>query len=123
MSNKPQASLRILRLCERDNWICWICGGNITLPIDPVAPNAPSRDHVVPKSRLKKMKLPSKMKDRDFHDFNGANIRLAHRWCNSHRQSKAITALDKAEFVQRLAEAMEEYELEKTTRELLSESK
>lgn len=112
-SDKPQASLRILRLCERDSWICWICGGEITLPIDPEAPNAPSRDHVVPRSRMKKLRRPNKELPN--------NIRLAHRWCNSHRQTRALGALDEAEFIQRLAEAMEEYELEKVVRELLTE--
>lgn len=115
-----EASLKILRLCHRDNWTCWICRGKITLPIDLESPAAPSRDHVIPRSRLKKM--PRLADDAEYHDENRRNIRLAHRWCNSHRQSKTLRDEDRPEYVKRLALAVEEYEEERQARELLRAS-
>lgn len=72
---------------------------------DLLAPNAPSRDHVVPRSRLKNMVVTEA--------FLGSNIRLAHRFCNSHRGDRAVDPNNRDEYVNRLAEALEEYELER----------
>lgn len=79
------------------------------MDFDLLAPDAPSRDHVVPRSRLKGMKVDE--------SFYGSNIKLAHRFCNSHRQSRAIRDTDREEYVTRLAEAMEEYDIEQEARE------
>jgi len=76
-----QKALRLVRgrqkvgrwreICERDGWVCWICGG----PIDP-AFTSPQRfagtvDHVLP--------LSCGGSDQDF------NLRAAHFGCNSRR--------------------------------------
>ena len=70
-----------LRLRERDGDLCWICG----LPLrfkqfGKVKHNHPmqaSIDHVIPKSASGTYRLE--------------NLKLAHRYCNSHRQSGPVT--------------------------------
>ena len=56
--------------------LCWIC----LFPMDMKKSNREtsiSRDHVIPRS------LDG--------DGSASNVRLAHRWCNSHRKSDPVT--------------------------------
>lgn len=61
-------------LAERDGAVCWLCGNDV----DPAAPRgsswAGSVDHVVPRARG--------------GGNEDANLRLAHRVCNSRRGSR-----------------------------------
>lgn len=61
-------------LAERDGPLCWLCGNEV----DPAAPRgsgwAGSIDHVVPRARG--------------GGSEPANLRLAHRSCNSRRGSR-----------------------------------
>lgn len=63
-----------LALAQRDGPACWLCGN----AVDPAAPRgsgwAGSVDHVVPRARG--------------GDSEPANLRLAHRSCNSRRGSR-----------------------------------
>ncbi len=65
---------RISGAADRDGWMCWLCGN----PVDPNTPPntawAPTVDHVVPKSRG--------------GATEPANLRLAHRRCNSARGNR-----------------------------------
>lgn len=74
--NRPGYNIRVsaesrLAIYERDGWICQIC----TEPVDPAAPANTTwdatLDHIVPRSKG--------------GDDSPANLRLAHRWCNSVR--------------------------------------
>jgi 5-methylcytosine-specific restriction endonuclease McrA len=66
---------QLLDLYERDIGLCWLCGEHVPHPyweaeeINDV--NAPTRDHVIPKSRGGKNTLD--------------NLRLAHSLCNRLR--------------------------------------
>lgn len=61
-----------LKIYERDDYICWLCGEPVNRDADPQKDDwAPSLDHVVPRSRG------------GSHDPE--NLRTAHRWCNSVR--------------------------------------
>lgn len=71
---------------------------------DILAPDAPSRDHVIPRVRLKKMLPSSKLLE--------TNIKLAHRWCNSHRGDRAVKSAEAEMYATRLQEVVEEYLLE-----------
>lgn len=68
----------------REDFICWICGGEVPLDYEDGAPNAPSRDHIVPRSQFK-----GKI-DELKQEFFENNIKLAHRFCNSERQSRDV---------------------------------
>jgi HNH endonuclease len=67
------------RICERDGWACWICGGEI----DPalVVPNrlAGTADHVIAL--------------RNGGDDTDANLRAAHFTCNIRRGARRIDRL------------------------------
>lgn len=62
-------------VAERDRWCCWLCGEPVPAGARPGDPNAPTVDHVVPRSR----------------GGHGRpdNLRLAHRRCNQRRSSAA----------------------------------
>lgn len=62
-------TITLPRLYERDNGVCWICGGLCDYDADPNDNNYPSIDHVIPIARGGKDEWE--------------NIRLAHRLCNS----------------------------------------
>lgn len=62
------------QLYERDGWMCQLC----MEPVDPLLPShdtwAATLDHIEPQCFAL------------FPDHSDANLRLAHRWCNSVRQ-------------------------------------
>lgn len=74
----------MLGLLIREDFKCWICGGEIPLDYELGAPNAPSKDHFIPRSVFKSNL--SELTD----DFFSNNIRLAHRHCNSERKSSDV---------------------------------
>jgi 5-methylcytosine-specific restriction endonuclease McrA len=61
----------VLRIAERDGWMCWLCG----LPVDPESPQhadeSASLDHVEPLSQGGSNSIH--------------NLRIAHRACNTLR--------------------------------------
>lgn len=59
------------RICERDNWLCWLCGGPVEPSLHPPDRRAGSVDHVIPLSRG--------------GDEDESNLRAAHFGCNSKR--------------------------------------
>lgn len=59
---------------ERDNGICWICGGKCDINANYLDNNYPSIDHVIPISKGGKDCLD--------------NVKLAHRVCNSIKNSR-----------------------------------
>ena len=65
------ATLRAV--AERDDWVCWLCGADVDAEVVGT-PWAASLDHVVPKARGGRN--------------DAANLRLAHRRCNSRRGSR-----------------------------------
>ncbi len=65
---------QLLEVAERDGWVCWLCGGKVAADDGRAGPWAPSVDHVVPKARG--------------GGNAAANLRLAHRRCNSRRGSR-----------------------------------
>lgn len=69
----------VLTLAERDNWECWLCSLPVPKHTKPSDPNAPTVDHVIPRSK----------------GGHGTpdNIRLAHKRCNNLRKSKAPVVL------------------------------
>lgn len=67
---------QLLRICERDGWICHLCG----LKIDWFATNRrdrPTRDHIVPFS--------------EGGNCDDSNLRAAHYGCNSRRSNKPLS--------------------------------
>lgn len=62
---------RVDELAARDGWLCWLCEGEIAPDAPPGSPASATVDHVVPKSRGGRTEL--------------ANLRLAHRRCNTVR--------------------------------------
>jgi 5-methylcytosine-specific restriction endonuclease McrA len=56
-------------LGDRDEWRCWLCGGDVPRVFVPDSDCAPSRDHVIPRSAG--------------GGDDPANLRLAHRACNA----------------------------------------
>ncbi len=56
---------------ERDNWTCWICGERVDLTVHSNHASYPSIDHIVD------------MSEKGPHTH--ANIRCAHRGCNTER--------------------------------------
>ncbi|TFD58024.1 HNH endonuclease [Cryobacterium sp. Hh7] len=62
------------RLYALDKWTCWLCGEGVDMEADTNSDYAPSLDHVTPLSRGGR--------------HNKANLRTAHRICNSLRQDR-----------------------------------
>lgn len=65
-----------LAIYERDGWVCQLCmepTDRDLMSTDPRNDWAPSLDHIEPQSHAL---IP---------DHSPANLRLAHRWCNSVR--------------------------------------
>lgn len=62
-----------LFIYDRDGWRCQLCGEPVDMTADPIAPTAPTLDHIVPRSRG--------------GTDDPTNLRLAHRGCNARRQS------------------------------------
>lgn len=75
MYEGPSESL--LRLCERFAWTCHLCGGKVPREFHPEAPMSPTRDHIIPKARIRRKRPADKVLSK--------NIRLAHRYCNNKR--------------------------------------
>jgi len=65
---------RLATVADRDGWRCWLCGGAVDRDVPPSFPGAPSVDHVVPRARG--------------GTGTAANLRLAHRRCNTRRGSR-----------------------------------
>lgn len=66
-------TIRRHRLYERDNWTCQICLEPVDREADYLDPWSPTLDHIEPQSHAL---VP---------DHSDANLRTAHRWCNSVR--------------------------------------
>jgi hypothetical protein len=66
--------VRIGDLGARDDWICWICEGEVAPKTPAGSPHAASVDHVIPRARG--------------GTNDPANLRLAHRRCNGQRGSR-----------------------------------
>lgn len=62
---------------DRDGWVCQICHEPVDRELDPQDRMAATLDHVVPRSLTL------------FPDDSPANLRLAHRSCNSRRGNRA----------------------------------
>lgn len=65
-----------LAIYERDGWVCQLClepADRDLMATNPLSDWAPSLDHIEPQSWAL---IP---------DHSAANLRLAHRWCNSVR--------------------------------------
>lgn len=65
--------MQVARLAERDGWTCWLCGGDIDPTATVSSPWRATIDHLVPRSRG--------------GGHEPANLRLAHRRCNTRRGS------------------------------------
>lgn len=50
--------------------------------LHPQAPMSPSKDHVIPRKRIRKRLKKGSISEKEL----AGNTRPAHRWCNSHRQ-------------------------------------
>lgn len=75
-SQRGGEKFTLWELCERDAWICHLCGEMVDDSDEsggwnPFGNWAPSMDHIVPVSKGGAHRLD--------------NVRLAHRWCNSVR--------------------------------------
>jgi hypothetical protein len=62
-------------IAERDGWRCWLCDEPVPAAARPGDPNAPTLDHVLPRSKGGRREP--------------GNLRLAHRRCNHRRHSQA----------------------------------
>lgn len=60
-----------MALFDRDNWTCQICDEPVDFLADPLTDWYPSLDHIIPRSKGGSDEI--------------ANLRTAHRWCNSVR--------------------------------------
>lgn len=94
----------MITLCLKENWTCWICGGEVPLDYEEGAPDAPSKDHVVPRSVFKK-----NLREYSVEFFRG-NIKLAHRYCNSERQSREVDLKDADSYRRGLENARKKWE-------------
>ena len=76
---------RRLAIYARDGWVCQLCFDPVDPTLSPSDAWAATLDHIVPQSH---MLIP---------DHSEANLRLAHRWCNSLRaDDRYYTAADLA---------------------------
>jgi hypothetical protein len=105
-SGKKSGRQKMLSLCLRENWICWLCGGEVPLDYIEGEPSAPSKDHVVPRSVFKKNYASYPV------EFFRSNIKLAHRYCNSERQSREIDEIDPESYRQGLERAQRKWDSE-----------
>lgn len=96
----------MLALCLKEDFKCWICGEEVPIDYEVGSPIAPSKDHVVPRSKFKKN--PSEYTLTFFRN----NIRLAHRHCNSERQSRQVDEKDAESYADGLAKAQTKWDTE-----------
>ena len=73
---KDSRAISVKSVYERDNGVCWLCGGLCDINADPNSNEYPSVDHV----------LPISLGGMD----EWGNVRLAHRYCNSLRGNRHI---------------------------------
>lgn len=59
---------------DRDGWKCWLCGGHVDATLSGRHLEGPTMDHIVPLSHG--------------GDHTAANVRLAHRKCNTKRGNR-----------------------------------
>lgn len=71
---KQSSEITVQSLYNRDNGICWICGGKCDINADGNSNEYPSVDHIIPVS----------LGGTD----EWSNVRLAHRICNSLRGNR-----------------------------------
>ena len=71
--------MKLADLGQRDGWVCWLCGNAVDPGAQVGSANAASMDHVLPRKHG--------------GTTDDANLRLAHRRCNSRRGS-ALPELD-----------------------------
>ena len=95
-ADRRRRSLR--KLYERDFMTCHICRLSVPWNLDPQHPRSPSADHIVPIS------------EGGTRGEFGSNIKLAHRWCNSHRHGDDVETIDCDEFRLRLCQASLDFE-------------
>ena len=72
---KDSAAINVVSLYNRDNGICWLCGGLCDIDADPNSNNYPSVDHIIT------------IADGGKDEWD--NVRLAHRRCNSIRGNRS----------------------------------
>jgi len=78
------AKISLYQLCEQENHTCYLCGERVLGPsCHPKSPMAPTRDHVIPLFKLKRMRAKGRRVP-----TNRENIRLAHKWCNHRKANK-----------------------------------
>jgi hypothetical protein len=79
---QPSPKFR-LAIYERDRWICQLC----IEPVDPTLPQSDTWGATLDHIECQSWAL--------FADHSAANLRLAHRWCNSVRGDETYyTAAD-----------------------------
>lgn len=77
-ANAIQVSRRErLAIYERDGWTCQLCAEPVDPSLDPLHRMAATLDHIIPRALTL------------FPDDSPANLRLAHRSCNSARGIRA----------------------------------
>lgn len=64
---------------ERDGWVCQLCGGPINKEAGANEPDAPTLDHIIPRSWT-----PGP-------DHSPSNLQTAHRGCNARKGNRSIT--------------------------------
>lgn len=76
-SNGPVDRINSLKVYARDNWQCHLCGQAVPADAHYLDPHAPTLDHVIPLARGGTHTL--------------ANVKLAHRACNTLKGVRIIT--------------------------------
>ncbi len=71
--------ISVIQLGDRDRWRCHLCRRKVDRALHYQHPMAGTRDHLVPIV--------------DGGDDSPANLRLAHRSCNSRRQAGGVVQL------------------------------
>lgn len=82
--------------------MCYLCGLSVPINVDSLEPIAASRDHVIPKARIRKGNYSQKQLKN--------NVRLAHRWCN-HEKGNRVNPPEVDTYAERLIDAQVEYEV------------